>query len=154
MAFVVPALAAVGGGSAVTGAMTLAAFGLGTWQAIEQKKASNQQKNQIKIQAKTEAAAGAQREVERRRNLVRALASQNAAAGAGGIQTDGSVEAIARRDIRDSNNDLLASNANTDARQRALRARASNASRSGNLSAATSLLDGANNAYRTYKAGG
>lgn len=154
MGWVVPALAYVGGGSAVAGGVTLATLAAGAYAGIEQKKAGDAQAAQYKAEAKTEAAAAAQREVERRRNLIRALASQNAAAGAAGIQTDGSVEAVARRDIRDSQNDLLYSNLNTQARQRALRSQASNAQRAGRTAAVTSLMDTGRTAYQIGGGGG
>jgi hypothetical protein len=148
MAFVAPALAAVGGGSAVAGGIAVAGLALGAMSAVQQKKAGAMQAAELKAQAKTEAVAAQQRENERRRNLIRALAAQNAAAGAAGVTTDGSVEAIARRDIRDAHNDLLYHNANTQHRQSALRAQATNAVRVANINAAGSLLDSANRAYR------
>jgi hypothetical protein len=147
MAFVLPALAAVGGGSAVAGGVAVAGLAVGAYSAIQQKNLGDDQKAELKAQAKTEGVAAQQREVERRRNLIRALASQNAAAGAAGIETSGSVEALARRDIRDSHNDLLSNSINTQARQRALRSQASNAARAGRTNAATSLLDSGRQFY-------
>jgi hypothetical protein len=129
----------------IIGGLGLAAGG---YSAYQQKKIGLIQSAEIKAQAKTEAASAGQQQIERRRSLIRALSSQNAAAGAGGVETGGSVEAIARRDIRDAQNDLLVGDMNTQSRQRALRSQASNATRIGNANAATSLLDSVNNAYR------
>lgn len=148
MAFAVPLLAAAGGGSAIAGGLALAGAAAGIYGAVQQHQAGEAQKAQLNAQAKTEAVAAQQREIERRRNLIRALSSQNAAAGAAGITTDGSVGAIMRRDIKDNQNDLLFSGVNTASRQRALRSEASNAARIGNANAATSLLDTAGKTYR------
>ena len=148
MAFVLPALAAAGGGSAIAGGIAIAGLGLGVASAYQQRKAGLIQQAELKAQAKTEAVAAGQQQIERRRSLIRALSAQNAAAAAAGVETSGSIEAIARRDIRDAQNDLLVSGVNTQSRQRALRSRASNAVRVGNASAATSLLDTADKAYR------
>jgi hypothetical protein len=123
--------------------VALAAVGLasGAYAAREQKRQGAIQSAELKAQAKTEAVAAGASALERRRALVRALSSQNAAAGAAGIETSGSVEAIARRDIRDAQNDLLYSTMNSDERQRALRAQASNAVRVANTKATVSMLD-------------
>ena len=48
-----------------------------------------------------------------------AAAARSAAAGAAGVETSGSIGALARRDIRDNRNDITTMNANTAARQRA-----------------------------------
>lgn len=148
MAFVVPLLAAAGGGSAVAGGIALVGLGLGVASAVQQRNAGKDQEALLKSQAKNESIAAEQREIERRRSLVRALASQNAAAGAAGIETGGSASAIARADIRDAQNDLLYDTYNSSARQRALRSQASNAARIGNTNAAVSLLDTARTAQR------
>lgn len=154
MAFIPAGLAAIGGGSAVAGGVALAGLAVGAYSAIQQKNAADDQRAEIKAQAKTEALAAAQRENERRRNLIRALASQNAAAGAAAIETSGSVEALARRDIRDAHNDLLSSTANSAARQRALRSQASNAARVGRMNAATTLLDAGRRFYNASQGRG
>lgn len=147
MAFVVPVLATLGGGSAVAGGLAVASLGVGIAGAAQQRKAGEIQSAELKVQAKTEAVAAGQQQIERRRSLLRALSSQNAAAGAGGVETSGSVEAIARRDIRDAQNDLLVDGMNTQSRQRSLRSRASNSVRIGNANAATSLLDSGKKFY-------
>lgn len=80
---------------------------------------------------------------------MRALSSQNAAAGAGGIETSGSAGAGIRRQIDQNSNDLLTIDANSSARQSMLQSQASNAVRAGNLGAAVSLLD---SSAKTYNA--
>lgn len=148
MAFVVPALAAVGGGSAVAGGIAIAGLAAGAYSALQTRQAGQAQKAQLQAQAKTEAVAAQQREIERRRNLIRALASQNAMAGAAGITTDGSVGAIARADINNAQNDLLYDTANSVSRQRALRSQASNAGRIANANSAVTLLDTVDKGYK------
>lgn len=132
----------------IVGGATLAA---GAYSARQQYKVGLIQQSELKAQAKTEAVSAGQQQIERRRNLIRALSSQNAGAGAAGIENSGSVAAIARSDIRDAQNDLLIGSVNSDARQRALRSQASNAARIGRNNAVTSLID---SGYRTYKAVG
>lgn len=121
----------------------------GVYSSHEQRKAGVAQANQYKVEAKTEQVAAGQREIERRRNLIRALASQNAAAGAAGIETSGSAAAIYNSDINDAQNDLLYDTFNSKARQRALMARASNSVKAGNAAANASLLDTASSFYKT-----
>lgn len=129
----------------IIGGATLA---VGAYSAYQTKKVGLIQRAELKAQAKTEAAAAGQQQIERRRSLIRALSSQNAAAGAAGIQTSGSVEAIARRDIRDARNDLLVGDMNSQARQRSLRSQGANSVRVANANATSSLIDSANTAYR------
>jgi hypothetical protein len=147
MAFL-PALAAVGGGSAVAGALTVAGAAAGVYSAVQQRQAGIEASAEAKAQAKTEEVNSNQREIDRRRDLIRALSSQNAAAAAAGADNSGSTGAIMRRDIKDAQNDLLFSSVNSDSRQRALRSRASNAVKQGNAGAATSLLDTAGKLYK------
>ncbi len=153
MAFIVPALAAVGGGTgagaAAVGALTIAGTAAGVYGAVQARQAGLAASAEAKAQSKTELVNAQQRDIERRRDLMRTLASQNAANAAGGIENSGSVAAIMRRDIQDAQNDLLFSGANTAIRQRVLRSRASNAAKQGNANAATSLLDTAGRVYRT-----
>lgn len=133
---------------AATTLLAGASVAVGAYSAVQQRKAGLIQSAELKAQAKTEAVAAGQQQIERRRALIRALSSQNAAAGAAGIEFGGSPEAIARRDIRDAQNDLLVAGLNSTNRQRALRSQASNSVRVGNANAATSLLD---TAYKGYK---
>ena len=89
MAFVVPLATAVGGGSAALGAVLLgsAALGIGAGviSAQQQIAAGKFAKAQSIIDAAAEGDAATQREIIRKRNLLRAISSQQAAAGAAGV---------------------------------------------------------------------
>lgn len=147
MAFFVPVLAAVGGGSAIAGGLTLATAALGVGSAVQAHKAGKVVEAENKLQAKAEGDAARTREIERKRALLRAVATQHASAAAGGIAFGGSQAAIARRDIEDFRNDLLADRANTATAQRILRARGQSARASGDLGAVRSLVDTGTSIY-------
>jgi hypothetical protein len=143
-----PLLATVGGGSAIAGGIAVAGLAAGVASAAMQYKAGQAQSAQYKEQAKSEEVAAGQREIERRRSLIRALSAQNASAGAAGVETSGSIGGIIRRDIKDNQNDLLYDSANTKTRQRAFRSRASNSVTQGTIGAATSLIDTGKTYYK------
>lgn len=148
MAFVVPMLAAIGGGSAVTGGVMLGTtLASGAMSAISARNAGVAQSNELKYQAYTEGLAAKQREIDRRRDLMKALSSQNAATGAGGIELGGSFGGIIRRNIKDNQSDLLVDAAGVSARQQAMLLAAKNAKAQGNMQAVTSLLDTAGKVY-------
>ncbi|MCE5292912.1 MAG: hypothetical protein LLG14_27265 [Nocardiaceae bacterium] len=140
-------LAALGGGSAVAGGITLATAAVGVYSALEQVQAGKALAAEKKQEAVREADAARGEEIERRRGLMAVLAQRSAAAGAAGVTTDGSIGALARRDIKDNRNDLGVLNANTAARQRALRGQAKSAIRTSRAGAASSLLDSAGKLY-------
>jgi hypothetical protein len=100
--------------------------------------------------AKQEKDAARGREIERRRGLLTALASQGAAAGAGGIGFSGGVAAAAKRDIKDARNDLLTDTVNTRRNVRMLRLQGKSARQSGDLGAATSLIDSGVRGYSNF----
>lgn len=106
------------------------------------------QQIQYKQEAKQEADQAKQREIDRKRNLLRALASQNAQAGAVGAEFSGSLANIARVDIEEAATDLAVDSVNSARRQRALRLSATEASRAGTAAAAGSLLDSARTGYK------
>jgi len=143
MAFLATIPAWVGVASAAVSAAA------GIYSAAQQKRAGALMENNIKVQARSEADAATQREIDRRKDLLRALSSQNASAGASGIETGGSFGGIVRRNIAENQNDLLISNANTQVRQRALASQASNAVEQGNAAAATSLMDTIGKTYKS-----
>lgn len=59
------------------------------------------QRGEAEVAAKSEEAAGVQREADRKSQLAEALASQNAAAGAGGIAAfEGSPLSVMQEDVR------------------------------------------------------
>lgn len=143
MAFLAAVPAWVGIASAAVSA------GAGIYSAYQTQKAGALQAAELKAQARQEADAAQQTAINRRKDLLRALASQNAAAGATGIETTGSFGGIIRKNINDNTNDLLVDNATTQARQRALASRASNAVQSANAAAATSLMDTVGKTYKS-----
>jgi hypothetical protein len=117
------------------------AAGAGTASAIQTRNVGVAQSNELEFQARQESDQARGREIERRRRLLRALASQHAEAAAGGVAFTGSQAAIARRDIEDATNDLLIDQANAGNRIAALRARARTARQMGRSGAFVSLLD-------------
>lgn len=145
MAFVVPAVAAIGGGSVAAGSVVLASAAAtaysGYTAAQEQRRAGRFAQAQSEINAAAEGDAARQREIERKKMLRRALSSQIAQSGAQGIAFEGSTARAAQLDIADAQNDLSVDRANTKTRQRALRAQGQNARISGNAQATTTLLD-------------
>jgi hypothetical protein len=135
-------LAWVGGGSAALGGTILGATAAsGLMSATAARNAGIAQSNDMKYQAYVEGLSAKQQEIDRRRSLLRALASANAAAGAGGIETSGSFGGIVRQSIKDNTNDLLIGAANASAKQQTLSIGARNARAAGNTNAALSLLD-------------
>lgn len=125
----------------VSATLLVTTIAAGVGGAIMQRNAGIAQSHQMKAQAAREGDAARQREIERRRNLLRALSSQSARAGAGGVALDGSLASIARADIRDATNDLLIDRSNTRSKQNELITGAKNARARGNLGAAVSLFD-------------
>lgn len=101
-------------------------------------------KKEAEAQSRREGDAARFREIERRRELVAALANQAAVAGAAGIGPDLSVMTS---DIKAAENDILYDKANTRTEQAMLRARGKNAKRIGTLGAGASLLQGIGSAY-------
>jgi len=97
--------------------------------------------DQLKFQAQTEKFNATNREIERKRNLIRALATQNVRGAAGGIGTGGSLAAIQASSVRDFELDQSTDKAGTDARVTQLRQNASNASTFSLLSAAGTAVD-------------
>ncbi len=122
MAFIVPFIPEIIAGISAGGAV---------YAANEQRKAAGVQSKELLRQAKSEELSATQQQIERRRNLLRSLGSLNAAAGASGVGLEGSVNALARADIRDASNDLLIDKSNSQQQQASLRAQAGNIRRSG-----------------------
>lgn len=98
---------------------------------------------QYREQADQETDAARDREIDRRRRLVTALASQNAEAGALGIAPVGSTSAIALSDVRRARYETLADKAGTGRRSLMLRSSAKHARSQGALTAGATLLGGA-----------
>lgn len=145
MAFIVPIAAAVGGGSAAAGAVTLAAaaatVGAGVMQARATRAAGKAQETETQIAAQAEGDAARQREIQRKRNLLRAISSQAASAAAAGVALEGSPTSLINLDIAEAKEDYDVDSLNTKTRQRALRFQGSNARIGANAAANASLLD-------------
>lgn len=148
MAFFLPVLAVIGGGSAVAGGVLAATAVAGGLSAYQQYKAGKITEQEYKLQAKQEGDAARQREIERRRGLLSALSSQNAQAGAQGVALAGSPAAMMNRDIKDFRNDLMYDQANTKTSQRILRSRGSAAAAAGKIGAIQSIVDTGSSIYQ------
>jgi hypothetical protein len=147
MAFFVPILAAVGGGSALAGGLAVASAAVGVMGAVQQQQAGKIERAEYNLQAKQVGDAARAREIERKRDLLTALATQAATAGAQGVAMQGSNVGIAKADIARARNDLLVDTANTRTQQRVLRTRGINAQRAGTARAVTSLVKTASDLY-------
>jgi hypothetical protein len=123
-------------GASVVGA---GASALGTYQAGQAAKA------QYRMQAKQEADAARGREIDRRRDLIRAIASQAATAGAMGASTRSGtgLAGIAQYDINQANRDAISDRVNTGRMRNMLLKAGKNAASTGGIGAAASLLDSA-----------
>ena len=158
MAFVVPLATAVGGGSAALGAVILGSaaltIGAGVISAQQQIAAGKFAEAQSIIDAAAEGDAATQREIIRKRNLLRAISSQQAAAGAAGVAfSEGSPRQIAQLDIDRATDDLIVDRASSLQRRRGLRAQGRAARFAGKAGAASTLLDTASRAATTVTGG-
>jgi hypothetical protein len=100
------------------------------------------------IAARTEGDAARQREIERKRNLMRAISSQVARAGAAGADAShGSLAAAMEFDIRQAREDSAVDTVNTQTRQRLLQARGANTREAGRAAARGTILDTATQAF-------
>ena len=118
------------------------------------KAAGAAQADQYKAQVRQEQDSSRQREIERKRDLLKALSNQNAVAGAQGVSMTGSKAAVAWKDINYAADDLLYDRVNTARSVGVLRAAARNAGRQGNLQAASSLISSGGQAYGAAGGGG
>lgn len=131
-----------------TFALAAVALGSGVLAAGQQYRAGKQMEIQYKQEAAQEGDQARQREIERKRNLLRALASQRASAAASGANMEGSLANLARVDIEQAATDLEYDQTNTSRRGRVLRGAGREAVRSGTIAAGASLLDSAQNSYK------
>jgi hypothetical protein len=149
MAFVaaIPAIVtAVGGGSLAAGSIALASAAVtayaGVRAANEQRAAGKATQIETQMAASAEGDAARQREIERKRNLLRAISSQVAASGAAGVKAnEGSPGSLLNLDIKYAGEDQNVDTANVRSQMRALQFRGSNAVRAGNAASTTTLLD-------------
>lgn len=128
-------------------ALAAIALGSGALAAGMQYRSGKLQEIQYKQDAKQEGDAAKQREIDRKKNLLRALASQRASAAAAGAEFSGSLANIAKVDIEEAATDLEVESVNSSRRQRALRLSGREAANAGSYAAAGSLLDSGTNAY-------
>lgn len=127
-------------------ATTAATVAAGVYSYRQQKRAGEEEAYQIGVQKRAEGQAAKRQEIERRRNLMRALSSQSAAAGAAGISTSGSFGNQMLKDIEDNENDLLINRAGFATRQAALSSASRNARSAANANANISLFQTAQRA--------
>lgn len=123
----------------------------GALAASSQRQAGKFQEIEYKERAQAETDAGRDREIDRRRRLVAALASQNAEAGAlGAAPGVGSRAAVARADAKRAAYEIGADRASTGRRALLLRSAGREARRQGNYAAVGTLLDTAVGAMETF----
>lgn len=120
----------------------------GAVSAVGQREgsiASSVDSKQRAMQAQLEAG---QKQIGIRENMLKALSSQNAAAGVGGVGTGGSFGANVNRQISQNSNDLLALDANTSAQTSQYKSQASAAINQGYAQMGTSIFDAASGAMK------
>jgi hypothetical protein len=136
-------------GAAALPILIATTVGTGLYSAQQQKAAGKAASAEAQIAANREGDAARAREIERRRALLRAISSQNAAAGAGGVSVN---EATLGADLMYATDDLMTDRSNTLQTQSLLRLQGSNAKRAGKVGAFTTLLDTAGStAALSYK---
>lgn len=141
MGWFVPVLTTIGSGSAAAGGAIVATAVAGAASAYQTYQAGSAEASALKQASRAEQDSARGREIERKRNLLAALANQRATAGAQGVAFEGGKEAIARKDILYAREDAMTDRANTDLKRRSLRDAASNAKKAGAMKAGISLLD-------------
>lgn len=123
----------------------------GTAVSAYQTYAAGQARNaETKAQAQAAEIQARGEEIDRKKALLRSLASQNAMAGGGGITTGGSFAAIQKNDIRNASNDLAQINAERANKVRQLRAAGRSYQTAGSVGAVGDAFSGAIDFGRTY----
>ena len=135
------AVGALDAGDAIAAASPYLAAAGAVAGAVATHQAGVAAKNEDTMKARQAGLDAGGKQIEIRQNMLRALASQNAAAGASGIGTGGSFGANVNRQITQNQNDLMALSADTSAQQSLYAQQGSNAARGGNVAAGASLLD-------------
>ena len=100
-----------------------------------------QAKNQDILKSRQAGIDAQAKQIQIRQNMMQALASQNARAGAAGIGTGGSFGAGIQRQITQNQNDLLTNSANVTSQQQLFGMAGQSAEQQGNIQAGASLLD-------------
>lgn len=120
---------------------TATAAGVAAYSSHEQGVAV---KNADKQKARVEQDQETQKQISMRQNMLRSLASQNAASlGAVGTGRGTSFGANTNRQITEAQNDIMVSQANSSAQISLLDQAGNNAETAGNLGAVSSLASGA-----------
>lgn len=156
MAWVAALGAGLGAGSTAAGIVTLATAAVTVYAGAESAKASRRAGQataaETQLAANAEGDAARQREIERKRNLLRAISSQTASSAAAGVKAnEGSPNALINLDIAEANTDDNVDYGNTKAQQRAMTFRGQNAIAVGNAAGRTSMLDTAANTLKIFK---
>jgi hypothetical protein len=107
--------------------------------AYESHEAGIATSNQAKQKARIEADSEKNKQIAMRQNMLRALASQNAAAGAGG---GGASKANSLRQINQAQNDIMVSQTNSAAQVSLLDSEGASARAQGNIGAVVDLASG------------
>ncbi len=114
----------------------------GVQQSQQQRAFGKVQERQSEIDADAEGDAARGRAIQRKKDLLRAISSQRAKAGAAGVAfTEGSPARIAQLDIDEATDDLFVDRANSLTRQRGLLSQGRAARKEGNVAATSTLLD-------------
>lgn len=126
-----------------------ASLAVSTYASVE---SANIQEQNLQNEARAEETNSRNREIERKRNLIKSLAMQNVRAGASGITsgTGSSAQAIMLEDISRKDLDTSSDVGRTDQRVSQLQKNAKAGKRSSLLSAGSEVVKGA---YRTKKRG-
>ncbi len=124
----------------VTAMAIVAAVGAAV-SAEEMHIAGVQAKNQDVLKSRQAGLDAQAKQIQIRQNMMQALASQNARAGAAGIGTGGSFGAGVQRQITQNQNDLLTNSSNVASQQQLFGIAGASAEASGNIGAGASLLD-------------
>jgi hypothetical protein len=121
--------------AAATAAAGTAVSAYSSYQAGQATKAQDKQK------ATQAGLDSGQKQIDIRQNMLRALASQNAQAGVGGIGTGGSFGANVNRQITQNQSDLATLSTDTITQQQLYAEAGNSAATTGALQAGSSLLD-------------
>lgn len=133
------AVAAIGSAAPIVSAV--AGIGGTVLGAVGSREAGIAKADDLKRQANQAALDSKQKQIDIRQKMLGALASQNAAAGVGGIGTGGSFGANVQRQITQNQNDLETLAAGSSAQQQGYAFGEASASATGSVAAGQSLLD-------------
>jgi hypothetical protein len=118
--------------AAAVGSAATAYSGIKSGQAIQAED---------KMKARQAGLDATAKQIQIRQNMMQALASQNARAGANGQGTGGSFGATVQRQITENQNDLLTNSTNASTQSQLFNEQGNSAAQTGYLQAGASLLD-------------